>query len=425
MRYYWFDNPITMTAGSFSGFVTAFLVMRIVEQFLTIRKKWWIKPVLYLGCLVLVDMPIFVGDPLNLPGAFLGFGCTMFLCCEGSWLQRLSMTLILSSIDFSLNALMDSLFLLSSIDLLKCLLWLAVYLALRRFAPKQEYNLPPRLWALVDVLTLTPLAATFITVLLGNEESASREPRVYLLLPVVTLTSIGLLWAVVVLTRQQKLEQEKSFYEMNRMYYRNLEQEQFQVRRLRHDMSNHLQTMSVLPEQEVRNYLNELLHSPAMEHTQRFCENHIVNVVLASKTAVMEQHQIRTEAEVSVPQEIPLQDMDLCAIFANSLDNAMEACERQPEDQRYISIKARIDKGLFVLKVINPVSGKSVLENGLPVTTKQDKHVHGFGLAGIREIAVRYGGAVEIAEEKGMFTFFVYFPITGHTENHSDIDKHA
>lgn len=410
MRY-WFDNPFIMTAGLFSGFFTAFLVMLIVEQFLPVRKKLWGKPVLYLGCFLLADMAIYVGDPVNLPGALLGFGFTVFLCCEGTWLQRLSLTLILSSIGFSLNALVDSLFLLYSIDLLKCFLWLAVCLALRRFAPKQEYNLPAQLWALVDVLTLTPLTATFITVILGNEEGGSREPRVYLLLPVVTLTSIGLLWAVVVLARQQKLEQEKSFYEMNRMYYRNLEQEQFQVRRLRHDMANHFQTMSALPEPELRDYLNGLIHSPAMEHTHRFCENRIVNIVLASKTAIMEQHHIRVKTEISMPQKVPIQDADLCALFANGLDNAIEACEKLREEQRNILVKARTDKGLFALKVQNSAGEKTVLEDGIPITTKRDKHSHGFGLAGIREIAARYGGAVEITQGKGMFTLLVYFPL--------------
>lgn len=408
------------TAGFFSGYVTVFFVMRIVEQFLPLRKKRWIKPVLYFGCYLLVDMAIFVGDPINLPGAFLGFGCVVFLCCEGTWLQRLSMTLILSSIGFSLNALMDSLFLPSSIDLLECFIWLATFLALRRFAPKQEYNLPARLWILVDVLTLTPLAATFITVLLGNMEGGVREPRVYLLLPVITLTSIGLLWAVVVLARHQKLEREKRLYEMNRMYYRNLEQEQFQVRRLRHDMANHLQTMSALPESELRNYLNELSHSPAMECTQRFCENHIANIVLASKTAVMEQNHIQSDVEISVPQEIPIQDADLCAVFANSLDNAIKACEKLPEDQRKLSIKARTGKGLLVLKVQNPVSERAIRKDGIPVTTKHDAHVHGFGLASVREIAARYGGAMKITEAEGLFTFLVYFPIT---ENYSSTKK--
>jgi hypothetical protein len=422
MRY-WFDNPITRTAGFCSGFVTAFFVMRIVEQFLPVRKKRWIKPILYFGCFLLVDTAIFVGDPINLPGAFLGFGCIIFLCCEGTWLQRLSMTLILSSIGLSLDALMDSLFLLSSIDLLECFIWLAIYLVLHRFVPRQEYNLPARLWVLVDVLTLTPLVATFITVLLGNVEGGVREPRAYLLLPVITLTSIGLLWAVVVLARHQKLEREKRLYEMNLKYYQNLEQNQFQVRRLRHDMANHLQTMSALPEPELRNYLNELIHSPAMECTQRFCENHIVNIVLVSKTAVMEQKHIQADVEISVPQEIPIQDADLCAVFANSLDNAIEACEKLPENQRKLSIKARTDKGLLVLKVQNPVSENTIRKNGIPVTTKQDTNTHGFGLTGIREIAARYEGAVEITGAEGLFSLLVYFSIAGSTENDSSMEK--
>lgn len=111
-----------------------------------------------------------------------------------------------------------------------------------------------------------------------------------------------------------------------------------------------------------------------------------------------------------MPQEIPIQDSDLCAVFANSLDNAIEACDKLPEDQRHISIKARTDKGLFVLKVQNPSIGKTVLQNGIPTTTKKDQHSHGFGLPSIREIAARYDGSMEITEAEGMFTLLVYFP---------------
>lgn len=395
------------------GFVAPYMMLVSLGQLLPIRGKRWAKPLLYIGCWLFIGMVIYIGDRANLPGALIPFGLAVFLCCKGDWLQCLSITIIFASLGLSFNALVDSSFILWDISyFLRLMLWLGVYLSLRRFAPKQEYDLPPRLWALIDVLTLTPFAATLITVLLSHDiDKLSDNIQGFLLLLVVTLSSFGLLWAVVVLARQQKLEQENSFYEMNRMYYRNLEQEQFQVRRLRHDMANHLQTMSALQEPELRDYLSGLIDSPAMEHTQRFCENRIVNIVLASKTAIMEQSQIRTEVEVSVSQEIFIQDADLCALFANSLDNALEACERLPEEQRIVFVKARTDKGLFVLKVQNPAGEKAVLKNGVPVTTKQDKRSHGFGLASIREITARYGGSAEITEEEGMFTLLVYFPL--------------
>ncbi|HEX2925027.1 MAG TPA: ATP-binding protein, partial [Ruminiclostridium sp.] len=99
------------------------------------------------------------------------------------------------------------------------------------------------------------------------------------------------------------------------------------------------------------------------------------------------------------------------AVFANSFDNAIEACEKLPEEQRKVSAKVRTDKGLFVMKVQNPYSGKIVCKNGIPVTTKQNMGDHGFGLAGIREIAARYGGSVDITEKEGQFILLVYFPL--------------
>lgn len=393
--------------------VAPYIMLMSLEYFLPLRSKRWAKPVLYVGCWLFVGMVIYIGDRANLPGALIPFGLAVFLCCEGNWLQCLSVTLIFASLGLSFNALVDSSFMLWDIAYyLRLLLWLGVYLSLRRFAPKQEYNLSPKLWALIDVLTLTPFAATLITVLLSPDiDRLSDDIQGFLLLLVVTLSSFGLLWAVVVLARQQKLEQEKSFYEMNRLYYRNLEQEQFQVRRLRHDMANHLQTMSGLSEPEMHEYLNSLIHSPAMEHTRRFSENNTVNIVLASKMAVMEQSKIDADIEVSVSSEIPVQDVDLCALFANGLDNAIEACEKLPEEQRRVSVKARADKGLFVMKVQNPYSGITAWENGMPVTTKKNTGIHGFGLAGIREIAARYGGSAEITEEAGQFVLLVYFPV--------------
>ena len=395
------------------GFAAPYVMLMCLERFLPVRGRRWARPVLYVGCWLFVGMVIYIGDRANLPGALIPFGLAVFLCCQGDWLQCLSITLIFSSLGLSFNALVDSSFMLWDIAYyLRLFFWLSVYFSLRRFAPKQEYNLSPRLWALVDVLTLTPFAATLITVLLSPDiDRLSDNIQGFLLLLVVTLSSFGLLWAVVVLARQQKLEQEKNFYEMNRLYYRNLEQEQFQVRRLRHDMANHLQTMSGLPEPEMREYLNNIINSPAMEHVRRFCENNVVNIVLASKASIMEQSKIDVDIEVSVPSEIPVQNVDLSAVFANSLDNAIEACNKLPEGQKHISIKARTDKGLFVLKMQNPSIEKPVLQNGIPITTKKDPRSHGFGLTSIREIAMRHGGSMEITEAEGIFTLLTYFPL--------------
>lgn len=402
------------------GLVTPYLTLLVLERFLPIRGKRWVKPLLYVGCFFFTEMPIYVGDPVNIFGALFAFFLAVFLCCEGTFLQRFSIVLILSSFNLSFNALTNNFFLIylplslstgSCFGFVHLFIWLIAFLLLRRFVPKQENDLPPRLWALVDVLTLTPFAVTLITVVMGDISEMGIDVKDILLLSVAVLTSFGLLWAVAVLAQSQKIEQEKSFYEMNRMHYKNLEQEQFQVRRLRHDMANHLQAMSALPEPELRKYIGELIHSPAMEHGQTFCENSVVNIVLSSKVSAMERSGIRAEISATLPQKLPVQDADLCALFANSIDNAIEACEKLPEEERGISVKATAQKGLFALEVQNPMKNKSIRQNGLPVTTKRNDRTHGFGLSSIREIAERHGGSMDISEENGQFSLLVCFPL--------------
>lgn len=407
------QNWFIVTINVLLGFGTPIFALLVVEWLLPVRKKWWAKPLLYVGCCLLVGMVIFVGDPVNLPGALLPFGLAVFLCCEGTRLQRLSITLILASFGLSFNALVDSMYIpfFALTDLLRFLIWCCVYLALRRFAPKQEYNLSTRLWVLVDVLTLTPFAATLITVLLGDINGGMNIQDVFLL-PVVTLSSFGLLWSMVVFARQQKLEQEKNFFEFNQMYYQNLEHQQFQVRRLRHDMANHLQAMSALKEPELREYLGQLIKSPAMECSQRFCENTVVNAVLAAKQQLMEQKEITAEFSVALLADLSVEAVDLCAIFANSLDNAIEACEELSADQRRIIVKARADKGLFVLQVQNPIKEKTIERNDLFASTKQNAKAHGFGLTSIREIAGRYNGFVNITTDNGHFTLLTYLSLS-------------
>ena len=66
-----------------------------------------------------------------------------------------------------------------------------------------------------------------------------------------------------------------------------------------------------------------------------------------------------------------------------------------------------MNKGLFMLRLENPVSGEI---NPDFATTKADRSSHGFGLPGMREIAERYGGTLNASVQKGTFELVVCFP---------------
>ncbi|MBO5488241.1 MAG: ATP-binding protein, partial [Eubacterium sp.] len=64
------------------------------------------------------------------------------------------------------------------------------------------------------------------------------------------------------LDRHQKLERESVLAEHNKKYYEAMEQQQFEIRRLKHDLANHLQVLTALPEEEKNNYIKEMLDNP-------------------------------------------------------------------------------------------------------------------------------------------------------------------
>ncbi|WP_300587403.1 ATP-binding protein [uncultured Oscillibacter sp.] len=138
------------------------------------------------------------------------------------------------------------------------------------------------------------------------------------------------------------------------------------------------------------------------------CENEVANIVLASKAEAMDQAGLVGDFAVSLPQTLSVADTDLCALLGNALDNAMEAA-LQAEDKR-ITVRCRVDKGLFMLRVENAVAGE--VRPDL-VTTKADKSAHGFGLPGMREIAQRCGGSLETRAEGGRFELVACIPLSG------------
>jgi len=107
-----------------------------------------------------------------------------------------------------------------------------------------------------------------------------------------------------------------------------------------------------------------------------------------------------------------LDEMDLCSLFGNALDNAIEsACQVPEEEQRLIHLTAAREKGFVRVRLSNRCVGTPDLRRGLPETTKADRRYHGFGLKSIRATAEKYGGSMTIRAENGWFELRVLFPV--------------
>ena len=110
---------------------------------------------------------------------------------------------------------------------------------------------------------------------------------------------------------------------------------------------------------------------------------------------------------------VTIKAYDMGIILNNGLDNAIEACirmrEKQPDAEAYITIRSFTAKNMYFIEIENSFDGSalSCKDSGLPISTKEDKEVHGIGLKNIRKCAVKYGGDLDCIVKGNKFTLSV------------------
>jgi signal transduction histidine kinase len=310
-------------------------------------------------------------------------------------------------------------------------------LLLRQFiratlAGSKGEELPTRLWVLADLLAIPPCAAFVFIAIWAHHQFGFWDTIVittpeWMILGIAVVSSLVMLVAVVVLMRLHSAVRERELLRAREAYYENLEESQRQVRTLRHDMANHLQALANLRGAQAEQYLNQLIGSSAISNGIRFCDNETANTILSVKVAEMQESRIPYQMDAALPSSLTIAKVDLCALFGNLLDNAIEASRKLPEEERGISLTARANKGLFILKVENNYSGEIHREGGVLQTVKKDKANHGLGLAGVRDIARRYGGELIVKHEDRRFISVVRCAATlqYHTQQYLDTNRNG
>ena len=103
---------------------------------------------------------------------------------------------------------------------------------------------------------------------------------------------------------------------------------------------------------------------------------------------------------------------DLYVLFGNLLDNAIEAVSKLPDGEvKNIQVSVRRDRGFVIITTENSYTGDLVWSGGRLITSKSDKHNHGFGIRSIERIVHKYGGRYSISTEDQIFTMNIVFPV--------------
>lgn len=212
---------------------------------------------------------------------------------------------------------------------------------------------------------------------------------------------------------ENKLIKEK----MNLQYqnYVNLQEAQSKVRKLYHDMKNHITCIqgiyghNELAEKYIENIKNELDEWKSIFMTG----NMILDIILNDKKKICDKNNIDFYVEINFSSCGFIDMLDVCSIFSNMIDNAIEACIKikDKNTSRFIKIKGTMVNGFFVIKCENSKINEIKFKNNNIKTDKKNSYLHGIGIKSIKNSVQKYDGEVFIDYQDYIFIVKIYIPI--------------
>ena len=172
----------------------------------------------------------------------------------------------------------------------------------------------------------------------------------------------------------------------------------------RHDMRHQLQTVASLAQRgdcaALLDYIGSSQEKLAAANPKRYCSHPALDAVLVNAAAQAEQMNISMEIKVALPKELPVDAFELSIVFANALENAIQAVKELPVDQRRIICKS-VTRPRFMVEISNSYAGKVTFDQrGVPVTNKPG---HGIGTRSIVAFAEKHNALYRFQAENGWF----------------------
>jgi len=310
------------------------------------------------------------------------------------------------------------------------LVFVALYFAEKRHLPREKplYVLPKELWTAAGIALATFLVSNMSFVTANTPFSSRLIPELFYIRTLVDFCGLVILYTHQEQRRERELREELAAITgvLRRQFehYRSSRESMDMVNRKYHDLKHQVAVIRAeLDPAKQAGYLRQLedglqgfeaLHqtgSPVLDtvlHTRAvFCAENGITLTCVADGALLNFMDV----------------MDVCSVFGNALDNAVESVMKLPDPaQRLIRVALYAQNNFVILRVENfyDDSRPLTLIDGLPATTKHEHNpdgspLHGFGLKSVRYVAEKYAGSMTINTEDAWFILRVLLPGTGRT----------
>ncbi len=234
---------------------------------------------------------------------------------------------------------------------------------------------------------------------------------------VCALTAFMMCAAGIYLYGMERMDREQkrnAWYQSQMLYYKMLEEQYGRLESLRHDMKNYMTGLTgLLKNREwegMERYLEQVIRDGGLGGDEMVTGSRAVDALLVQKQNQAREQGVSFQCLVELPGDGSLEELDLCVLLGNALDNALEECARLPsEKELFIRVQARVVKRCFVLQVENSAHFPSGQDKG--PWKKRAAGKPGLGLSSMRRTAEKYGGMINTEAGGDSFKLSALLPL--------------
>lgn len=206
-------------------------------------------------------------------------------------------------------------------------------------------------------------------------------------------------------------------------YFKAYRKQQKATAEFRHDFNNHMLLLQGMLAEgnygKAAEYLHALSQAPFYGKAgkklgfgkQVLTGNELVDIILRAKADRLEEQQTEVSSNGGLGKLSFMEDVDICILFSNLIDNAIEANEKY-NGTRFLTLHAAHNASLLMIAISNPMNGRLQEQEGRLLSSKKEEDApHGIGLQNVFSVVHKYGGEASVQTDKQTFTITITFPI--------------
>jgi hypothetical protein len=206
----------------------------------------------------------------------------------------------------------------------------------------------------------------------------------------------------------------KAQYKVQTEYYSELRKNQLETNKNIHDTKNFIAAFLAyaqsgnfeLAQEKIDEFYGKLPDALNIE-----TGNTAVNALMKTKIGAINDNIPHYKLSISIPDDLLVDEIDLCVFLGNALDNAIEACKKiEEKQQRRLCVEVLPINGQLSIEIENSRPKIPKTEDKLFKTTKSNKLKHGFGIKNMQHIISKYGGNILLDEREESFILCAFFP---------------